>query len=570
MGERELAEFDAATLPPPLGWKGKIIWRTDLNALQFSNGSAWLAPSYQDPTTGALVGGVHTVIANGSTATDRINIQAAIDAVSSLGGGTVDLAGDFELAAIQDGTRYVAIQLKSNVNLRGVPGQTSIKLASSAQPNGWGGHVLFGENVSNIRIEGLTIDGNRAAFTSPAFASSQDGIAGSNIRLLDCVDVTVENCVSHSAIYHGMFAVDGCRRINMRRNRIYNCGYRAMHFNGTDGAGNDITDCSFDENDCYSNGQASDNTTNGGIFIALGSSYRISCRGNTVKDDPGCGIEITGTGPGVTSIAREIVVTGNRITACENGIRTGNNLTNALIANNTISESTLTGIALGSMTACRVEGNIVRRGLGMALTVGNNSTDALVGCSINNNTFFDNHGDASQRAALLIQAGAHIALQINSNAFINNGVTAVNPCAAISMIDPASNRTKSLQIVGNLMRGNLGHGVMIYDTDDAMICDNQFMDNYEATGPRGRAIWVRGTADRTLVSGNKAVNDNVTNALEQVQFDATTTNSRCYMNEMECAAANKFIGAVGATGLAHSNIGTASWPVGFTTGTSAV
>ena len=343
-----------------------------------------------------------------------------------------------------------------------------------------------------------------------------------------------------------------------------------MHFNGTDGAGNDITDCAFDENDCWSNGQAADNPTNGGIFIALGSAYRISCRGNTVKDDLGCGIEITGTGPGVTSIAREIVVIGNRITACENGIRTSNNLTNAIISGNTISDSTATGVALGSMTACRIDGNIIRRGATMALTVGNNSTDATVGCSICNNTFFDNHGDASQRSALLIQAGAHIALQINNNAFINNGATDNNACAAINMIDPASNRTKSLQIVGNLFRNNKGHGILLYDTDDAMVCDNTFMDNFESTGPRGRAIWVRGTADRTLVSGNKAVNDNVTNSLEQVQFDATTTNSRCYMNEMECAAGNKFIGAVGATGLAHSNTGTASWPVGFTTGTSAV
>jgi parallel beta-helix repeat protein len=525
-----------------------------------------------DPQLRMRIGSSLEVYSSGNAATDRQALQNAVDAVGNMGGGNVFIAGTFNIAAVQDGAlnRYVGIKLRSNVNLIGVRGKAKLKLVSSTQPNNWGAHILFGADVSNIVISGIELDGNRSAFTSPAFASSQDGIAGSNFRIIDCVDVTVEDCISHSAIYHGMFAVDGCRRINMRRNRIYNCGYRAMHFNGIDGAGNDITDCAFDDNDCYSNGQAADNPTNGGIFIALGATYRISCRGNSVKDDLGCGIEITGFGPGVTSLAREIVVSGNRITACENGIRTGNNLTNTVISGNVISDSTGTGMALGSMIGCTIENNVIRRGLGMGMTVGNTTADALVGCSINNNLLFDNHGDATQRAVVLIQAGAHIALQINNNSFINNGVTAAHPAIAINMSDPASNRTKSLQITGNMFRGNLGHGIVTYDTDDAMICNNQFMDNYEITGPRGRAIWVRGTADRTLVSGNKVVNDNVSNVLEQIYFDATTTNSRVYMNEAECAAANKFFGAVGATGLAHSNIGTASWPVGFTTGTSAV
>jgi parallel beta-helix repeat protein len=521
----------------------------------------------------ALVSGAGIPITpSGDTSgvTDTAAIAAAQTAAAAAGKCVVWGAGQYYVRATnQVDAAYQAIVLQSNVSHIGQPG-AKVRLVASTQPSGWGGFVFFGSGVSNIRIAGIEIDGNRSVFTSPAFASSQDGVAGSNIRLLDCIDVTVEDCYSHSAIYHGFFAVDGCRRVNARRNRITNCGYRAMHFNGTDGAGNDITDCAFDENDCWSNGQAADNPTNGGIFIALGSAYRISCRGNTVKDDPGCGIEITGTGPGVTSIAREIIVIGNRMTGCENGVRTGNNLTNAIISGNTISSSTATGIALGSMTACRVEGNIVRRGATMALTVGNNATDVLVGCSICNNTFYDNHGDATQRAALLIQAGAHIALQINNNAFIDNGATDANPCTAINMIDPASNRTKSLQIIGNLFRNNKGHGVVIYDTDDAQICDNVFMDNWESTGPRGRAIWVRGTAANTLVAGNKAVNDNVTNSLEQIVFDATVTNFRAYMNEAECSATNKFLASTGATGLAHSNVGTASWAVGVTTGSSAL
>ena len=50
-------QFIAATLPSPLQWEGRTIWRVDLKAYQFSNGQAWLTMTHQDPTTGALVGG---------------------------------------------------------------------------------------------------------------------------------------------------------------------------------------------------------------------------------------------------------------------------------------------------------------------------------------------------------------------------------------------------------------------------------------------------------------------------------------------------------------------------------
>lgn len=57
MGARpDYPEFIAATLPSPLQWEGRTIWRVDLKAYQFSNGQAWLTSTHQDPTTGALVG----------------------------------------------------------------------------------------------------------------------------------------------------------------------------------------------------------------------------------------------------------------------------------------------------------------------------------------------------------------------------------------------------------------------------------------------------------------------------------------------------------------------------------
>lgn len=532
--------------------------------------------------TNPLTGGIELNVAGASLPTvfllpsgdttgvqDATRINAAIAALAGTGQARLVLKGDYYVRATNRfGAGYQAIMLASNITIDGM-GNAKITLAASAEPNGWGGFIFFGSEVNNVTITGVELDGNRAAFTSPAFASGQDGIAGSNIRLIDSTDVTVKNCISHSAIYHGLFAVDGCRRITFRENKIYNCGYRAMHFNGIDGANNDITDSAFDDNECWSNAQAADNTTNGGIFIALGDSFRISCQRNRVKDDARVGIEITGTGTSATVPAREVIVAGNHISGCPEGIRTGNNLTDCLISGNIISGASLIGMSLGVMTGVRVTGNIVRR-CAMGVKFGLSNSDALVGVSLNGNTFDDNDAETGQKAVVFINTGQHVACQINDNLFVNNGVTGATVASAIVMGDPSSNRAKSLQICRNTMRGNKGHGVVVFDTDNAQICGNQFMDNYESSGPRGRAIWVRGSADGTLVKDNISVNDNVTNSLEQIYFDATTTASRVADNTAECSAANKFVGASGATGAAYGNTGTASWPVGFVTGTSAI
>lgn len=96
MGDRDLPEFDAATLPPPLGWKGKIIWRTDLNSVQYSNGSAWIAPTYQDPITGALVGagGESLRLAQRTTAIDQRGLPITGPAGNVITPGKVVIPGN--------------------------------------------------------------------------------------------------------------------------------------------------------------------------------------------------------------------------------------------------------------------------------------------------------------------------------------------------------------------------------------------------------------------------------------------------------------------------------------------
>lgn len=527
--------------------------------------------------TGSTANSVQVLVSGGgipimpsgdpSGVTDTAAIAAAQAAAAAAGKCVVWGAGQYYVRATnQVDAAYQAIVLQSNVSHVGQPG-AKVRLAASTQPSGWGGHVFFGSNVSNIRITGIEIDGNRTGFTSPAFAASQDGIAGSCVRLIDCTDITVDNCLVKSAIYHGLMAVDGCRRITFRHNKITDCGYRAMHYNGTDGAGNDITDAAFDWNECWENAKAADNTGNGGVFIALGSSYRISCQGNAIKGEPQAGIDIFGTGSGVTSVSREVLVAGNRINGAKWGIRCASGAVDIIITGNIISDSTQTGIELGAVSGVAVTNNTIRRTAGRAMLVGG-SGDVTTGVSICGNRFIDNDGDTSNRSAIVVNTGAHQSLRINDNLFLNNGVTGASICSGVNFL--GAGRAKSPQINGNTFRNNKGNAVLMLDTDDAQIYGNIMSDNFEASGPRGRAVWVRGSAANTLVMGNKATNDGVSNSLEQFVFDATVTNFRCYMNEAESGATNKFLASTGATGLAHSNIGTASWAVGVTTGSSAL
>ena len=269
----------------------------------------------------------------------------------------------------------------------------------------------------------------------------------------------------------------------------------------------------------------------------------------------------------MTSVCREVLVAGNRINGAKWGIRCASGAVDIIITGNIISDCTQTGIELGAVSGVAVTNNTIRRTAGRAMLVGG-SGDVTTGVSICGNRFIDNDGDTSNRSAVVVNTGAHQSLRINDNLFLNNGVTGASICGAINFL--GTGRAKSPQITGNTFRNNQGNAVLMLDTDDAQICVNIMSDNFEASGPRGRAVWVRGSAANTLVMGNKATNDGVSNSLEQFVFDATVTNFRCYMNEAESGATNKFLASTGATGLAHSNIGTASWAVGVTTGSSAL
>ena len=109
------------------------------------------------------------------TTDDTAAIQAAIDAASAAGGGTVYLpVGTFLVSYAQlSGTQRAALVLKSNVTLQGAGwGATTLALDASEDA-----HVIVARGLTNAGVRDLAIDGNRANQTgSPASGNRAAGI----------------------------------------------------------------------------------------------------------------------------------------------------------------------------------------------------------------------------------------------------------------------------------------------------------------------------------------------------------------------------------------------------------
>jgi hypothetical protein len=129
--------------------------------------------------------------AKGDGATDdRAAIQAAINHVSSAGGGTVLFPAGTHLVGKNPASTY-ALSVPSNVALEGDGPSSVIKLKAAADA-----HVVALTSVSDVQIRNLTIDGNRA---------NQTG--GSNChgaRLESVTRCLIQNVTVKNAYFYGI------------------------------------------------------------------------------------------------------------------------------------------------------------------------------------------------------------------------------------------------------------------------------------------------------------------------------------------------------------------------------
>jgi hypothetical protein len=526
---------------------------------------------------GLVSGGGIVAAASGDAtgAFDTAIIQAAIDFVSAAGGGVVKLATAcvYQLRAerrIDSDTAWFCLQAKSNVTLD--LNGSELQLVSStcvSGANNYGGHLIYGVAVTHFTVENGILNGNRQNFTQIPFAGGVtvdgltilDGEVGNGVKVRNgSTHVTVRNNTVKNCIYHGVLAVQNSSSIKVEQNRILSNGYRAFHYNATDAV--PVTNSNFCLNYVEGNGASADNSSNSGVFIALGAVFNISCTNNIIKDEKFDAISVTG--PSAATVkASKILIANNIISGSSAAItlvQAGSSLSvlgNVMRGNG----GTMSNIGIRS-SSCKgviIHGNTIERyGRGISLDTAGTKDVLIQG---NNITDCDVSGIYAGTAAMS-------GISILGNTISDCGVSAGSVNSQAIYLEGTMN---GCSILGNVISRTKGNATLLSAFNKGSILGNIYHDNYDGvSGGRGKAIWLLGTSDNVRISNNMSMNQNVVNNITQFEIAATCTNISVTENYSQGTAANQYTAATGATGRAYGNTGGASWPVGFITGSAAL
>lgn len=281
-----------------------------------------------------------------------IAIQAIIDYISGLGGGTVYLP---------KGTYLVSgITLPSNICLLGAgKGLSILKLINNSTH-----HLIYSAISSNVKISNMTLDGNKAnqeintyfgvefnAVTNGEIENlevkncSAHGIDcrnSSNIHVYKCVSINNYNVgINFNSVLNGFInknicSGNGMGGIYLENFMSKNCvvSENIVNYNGTEVSHQGILVQA-------ENVHVTDNFTfsNHGVGIDLGNCNKITVKGNYVYDNGSIGIELNSTDNSIVSgnivIANGRINNSSGIMVIEMGYTGGSN--NNIISNNRIS-----------------------------------------------------------------------------------------------------------------------------------------------------------------------------------------------------------------------------------------
>lgn len=173
-----------------------------------------LASALQAMITGPVFNVMNYGAAGDGVTNDRTAIQNAIDAASTAGGGVVFFPPGIYLKAGSSS----AFQPKSNVVMRGVTGQSTIKLDPTSGTN----PLLRNTSTpfSNFHIQDLIFDGGRTNANYALGSVNNDVYYGTNVSMQN---VTVQNM-----LFFGMgfgfsdqVLIENCRFLNINRDGLY-------------------------------------------------------------------------------------------------------------------------------------------------------------------------------------------------------------------------------------------------------------------------------------------------------------------------------------------------------------
>lgn len=219
--------------------------------------------------------------------------------------------------------------------------------------------VLSATNKTNIKIEGLTVNGNKSA------VFGNDQIGSFMILFSTCNNVTVQNCYLYNSWSLAILLQNNCNYVTIKNNKIYDtdCGIISAHDasnnllidgntiygskenqmsepisiynNNAKGLAHDIT---------ITNNIVHDKLNASGIFVV--NATKVLIKGNTAYNcylGINIGIDTSMIGDKVTA-SSDITITENNIYDCTAGI-TGE-LSNSLISKNKLNDLKSTGIWL--------------------------------------------------------------------------------------------------------------------------------------------------------------------------------------------------------------------------------
>jgi hypothetical protein len=162
---------------------------------------------------------------------DTTFIANAVSFINAQGGGSL---------YFPPGTYMVDdIALCSNILVFGHRYKTTIKLNEFVR-----GNCLTINDINNVQIRDISLDGNRENNESPAPSADSEW---NGISILNSNNITIDNIWSHSNGYHGC-VMRGVSNVKIKNSKFTNNGFRPFH-------GSLVHDSEFSFNECSDNGK---------------------------------------------------------------------------------------------------------------------------------------------------------------------------------------------------------------------------------------------------------------------------------------------------------------------------
>lgn len=326
---------------------------------------------------------------------DDVQIQAAIDSLSSTGGTVYIKKGTYDITK--------TITAYDDVVIYGDGNATLLKLANEINDE-----LIRYISLNNVQITNLSFDGNK---------SNQSGTAKNMVEILECNNIIFSNNYVKNSIKDGVY-FSGSNNIVCNENFAIDNTRNGIAFGSSNGRNYYVT-C----NDNY----CENNAANAGISIEPVTYGNF--KGNLLKNNPNgianSGLSasdinrfvsiisntIVGTGSSGTGIrsddAYDCVISENTITQVNNGIYVDTNK-NLVINNNVVSDCVNSGITLSNISGSEfiVNGN----------RIFNNGDYGIIG-SVDNSIISNNYVCNNSLRQLNIRDG----IRCNGNNLIVSG-----------------------------------------------------------------------------------------------------------------------------------------------------